>query len=110
MIEELAIARRAARETASAALAAAGGGASAVGRASATAGHGGMGDYDEESGLGGECEQLGFFIFFASRGARRSHSPSAPTSPSSGKPLPFLDFRRGMGIRARNSTEIEPLG
>ncbi len=58
MIEELAIARRAARETASAALAAAGGGASAVGRASATAGHGGMGDYDEESGLGGECEQL----------------------------------------------------
>ncbi len=58
MIEELAIARRAARESASAALAAAGGG-SAVGRASATAaGGGGMGDYDEESGLGGECERL----------------------------------------------------
>ncbi len=35
---------------------------------------------------------------FASRGALRNHSPSAPISPSSGKPLPFLDFRLGMGM------------
>ncbi len=42
---------------------------------------------------------LFFFYFFkASRGALRNHSPSAPTSPSSGKPLPFFDFRRGMGM------------
>ncbi len=40
---------------------------------------------------------LNFFVF-ASRGALRNHSPSAPTSPFSGKPLPFLDFRRGMGM------------
>ncbi len=39
-----------------------------------------------------------FFFFFASRGALRNHSPSAPTSPSSGKPLPFFDFRRGKGM------------
>ena len=38
------------------------------------------------------------FIFFASRGALRNHSPLAPTSPSSGKPLPFIDFWRGMGM------------
>ncbi len=39
-----------------------------------------------------------FLCFFASRGALRNHSPSAPTSPCSGKPLPFFDFRRGMGM------------
>ncbi len=37
-------------------------------------------------------------FFFASRGTLRNHSPSAPTLPSSGKPLPFFDFRRGMGM------------
>ncbi len=37
-------------------------------------------------------------VFFASRGALRNHSPSALTLPSSGKPLPFFDFRRGMGM------------
>ncbi len=31
-----------------------------------------------------------FFFLFASRGALRNHSPSAPTSPCSGKPLPFF--------------------
>ncbi len=36
-------------------------------------------------------------FFFCPR-ALRNHSPSAPTSPSSGKPLPFFDFRRGMGM------------
>ncbi len=43
-----------------------------------------------------KLERFGFF--FGSRGALRNHSPSAPTSPSSGKPLPFFDFRRGMGM------------
>ncbi len=37
-------------------------------------------------------------FFFVSRGALRNHSPSAPTLPSSGKPLPFFDFRRGVGM------------
>ncbi len=37
-------------------------------------------------------------FFFASHGALWNQSPSAPTSPSSGKPLPFFDFRQGMGM------------
>ncbi len=44
------------------------------------------------------CEDGSHAIFFASRGALRNHSPSAQTSPSSGKPLPLFDFRRGMGM------------
>ena len=36
-------------------------------------------------------------FFVASRGALRNHSPSAPTSPSSGKPLPFFDLGGVLG-------------
>ncbi len=41
---------------------------------------------------------MGVRLLFASRGALRNNSPSAPTLPFSGKPLPFFDFRRGMGM------------
>ncbi len=43
-----------------------------------------------------KTEKTSGIHFFPSRGALRNHSPSVPTSPSSGKPLPFFDFRRGM--------------
>ncbi len=36
-------------------------------------------------------------LFFSSRGALRNHSPSAPTLPSSGKPLPFFDLSKMFG-------------